>query len=359
MTDFRTEPADGPVLASWGRLRLIGAVFLLWPLLSGCAELGIALPGSASNTSEAAEDGQLTKAELTRLLARARKAEAWERYDQALEHYLAVAQAGSAEGSIAVARLYAAGLPGVPQDYAQAFAHYQDAVARGAGYQAELPLGYQHLKGLGVAPSTAEADRWFRRGAIAVVKLQQIQANDDSDTARGKTAALLGAIFAPHIPPAEFESAVAWVKAQAAVEGHRLYAESLTYRDGTTGLPDDKLARFLLALAAEKTYPPAAYELGVAYLTNDGDAPNIAAGLTMLWRAASADFVPAQFELARRYVEIYGDDFGRERAYYWLLRAQQGGGDAAQALADLEADLAPRIKDLVQRNAEIGWVYPP
>ena len=359
MTDLRRTPADSPVSTAWGRLRRLGAVCLIVPLLAGCAELDLALPGSAPKTADAGADGQLTKAELTQRLARARKAEAWERYDQALEHYLAVAQAGSPEGSVAAARLYAAGLPGVQQDYAQAFAHYQDAVDRGAGYEAELPLGYLHLKGLGVAPSTTEAERWFRRGAIAVVKLQQIQASDGSDAAAGKTAALVGAIFAPHVPPDEFDSAVDWVKGKAAAEGQQLYAESLSYRDGTVGLPDGKLARFLLALAAEKTYPPAAYELGVAHLTNDGDAPDIAAGLTMLWRAASADFVPAQFELARRYVEIYGDDFGRERAYYWLLRAQHAGGDADQALTDLESVLAPRVKDLVQRNMEIGWVYPP
>lgn len=311
-----------------------------------------------------------TKDELRRTYGKGRRAEDRQLYEVALSYYQEAAPSGYTPALIGLGRLYAQGSPEVPQDYVQAEAYYRQAIDLGAGYEAELPYGVMNLDGLGLPANPREADRWFRRGALTVVGVTALASGEKAEAEKAETAdaaaakeGLLERLFAPFTKPDAFDAALAWAEGLDQQEPDALYAESVAYRRGIERPIDLVLADRLRERAAQRGFPEAAYELGMARLYPEGGIAgpqaDVQGGLQMLWRAAESGMAPAQRDLGRYYAEASDHPFNQERAYYWLLRARESGGPAGELLPTVKDRLdAPQI-DLVKRNLEIGWVYPP
>ena len=216
-----------------------------------------------------------------------------------------------------------------------------------------------HENGLGVPQNTPEAERWFRRAAFTVSKLEGVVKQGAAAGQQGGQELLLATLFSPHRYPPQFDEALAWLDDLKQREGEAAYVESLSYRDGNSVPQDDALADKLLELAALRDYPQAAYELGLAKLEGSEEERDWPGGMVMLWRAAKGDLVIAQRELALRYREAEGDDLNRQRAFYWLLRARQNGDEVDDELAAAASDLSEAERELVVRNLETDYVYTP
>ena len=280
-------------------------------------------------------------------------------YDVAFDYFRRASDGGYGLASLAAGKSLAAGFPGLPQDFALAAAYYRLAVERGAGYLAALPLGALYQQGLGVPQSAAEAQRWFRRGAFTLVKLDGVVKRGGGANEPGGAARLIATLFSPHAVPKAFGDALAWVQALDRRDGESIYVESLQYRDGDGVAQDMVLADLLLEAAARRGYPQAAYEIGLAKLEGGTGAQDFSTGLVLLWQAAQGGLIVAQTALAQVYREADGDDLDEERAYYWLLRARQRGGEVESELAAVAAELSEEKRAQVARNLESDFVYPP
>ncbi len=297
------------------------------------------------------EEG-LTAARLRILHQRGLKARDRKIFDVAFDYFRRASNGGYGQASLEAGKLLVVGPPGLPQDYGLAARYYALAIERGVGYVAELPLGALYLDGLGVTQDRAQAERWFRRGAFTVAKLQGVVEQDGRRD-------LLSAVFAPFTVPPEFDAALDWVFGLKQSDGETIYVESLRYRDGDGVPQDDVLADSLLEAAALRDYPQAAYEIGLAKLQGPQEERDLPGGLSMLWRAAKENMVLAQKDLGLFYAGAGGDDLDQERAYYWLLRARRGGAEVEDAMNDVAGELSDDKRALVARNLENGYVYPP
>ena len=333
----------------------LGSVLVL--ALGACnqaAETGLLTGGSS--TPKPVE----TRDDLRRTYGKGRRAEDRQLYEVALGYYREAAPAGYAPALIGLGRLYALDAPEIPRDYARAAAFYRQAIDRGAGYDAELPYGVMNLQGLGVPADPVEAERWFRRGALTVAEIAALAERARARDAEAGLAGLLARLFAPFAKPDAFEAALAWARGLATQEPATLYAESLAYRRGIERPVDLVLADRLRERAAERGQPEAAHALGLARLyPPEGSDPDVQGGLQVLWQAAEGGLVPAQSDLARYYAEASDHPLDQERAYYWLLRARNGGAEPGALLPRVEGRLESARIDLVTRNLDIGWVYPP
>ncbi len=152
-----------------------GALFLAALVVlvsSGCAQ-----PQGATANREAQEQPEpksYSPQQVRALYQRGLKARERQVYSLALSYFNQASDAGYGPASVAAGKMLGGDYPEIVQNFTRSAQLYQRAIAQGAGYDAELPLGFLYLKGLGVAQNQAEAERWFRRGALTVVRLQGV-----------------------------------------------------------------------------------------------------------------------------------------------------------------------------------------
>ncbi|HEX2669187.1 MAG TPA: tetratricopeptide repeat protein [Gammaproteobacteria bacterium] len=131
----------------------------------------------------------------------------------------------------------------------------------------------------------------------------------------------------------KYAEAATWYK-RAADMGIATAAYNLgtLYYNGQ-GFPQDYAqARHWFELAARRNDPYAEFQLGMMYGNGKGVDPDPAAEMRWYTKAASQGLPAAQYNLAVMYHNAEGveqqDDV---RAYAWLLLAQRGGVDIAEA----------------------------
>ena len=280
-------------------------------------------------------------------------------YDTALSYFLEASDGGYGPASVAAGKIFAAGYPGMTKNYEAAAQRYQMAVEQGAGYVAELPLGACYQLGLGVPQDTAQAERWYRRGALTVAGLESVVRKGSDSDAEGGWDQLLVTLFSPHPVPAEFELAVGWVQELEALEGPALYQLSEQYRAGEGVAADELLTAELLQRAFERDHPDAAYAMAQDKLNGSEEARDETAGIDLLWRAAQRDHLVAQMELGQLYAETERDPIDRQRAYYWLMRAHRNGADITGQLEDVAASLSEDERAAVLETLDQGLAYLP
>ena len=352
-----------------GGLRSMGFFWTTTTRLPGAARLGglclaglLTVAGCSGNEQQAALEQQAappTPEELRVLHQRGLKARDREIYEVALSYFVEASDGGYGPSSVAAGKLFAAGPEGVPRDDAQAAQRYLLAVEQDAGYRAELPLGVLYLEGRGVAQDAGEADRWFRRGALTIAALEGVVKEGEAAEAEGGARQLIASLFHPHAVPAAFDEALDWARALQTWDGALLFEVSEQYGGTGDGIADSVLAEALLERAAAKGHPEAAYRLARSKLDGVGAARDEAAGLDMLWRAAQGDLVVAQTELAEIYAEADRDPLDRQRAYYWLVRAQRNGAEVSEAVDDMAAALTEAQRKDVLQTLEQGEAYLP
>ena len=356
MGEFRWFPssAERPAIRRW-LLAGPGAILLV---------LGL---GACATTGESGQEGealglqaQVDAPERQRMLHR-RGLKARDRgiYDTALSYFLEASDAGYGPASVAAGKIFAAGYPGMEKNFEAAAQRYQLAVDQGAGYLAELPLGACYQQGLGVPQDGAQAERWFRRGALTVAGLQGVVRTGSESDAEGGWDQLLETLFSPHPVPAEFAAAVGWVDELEALEGAALYQLSEQYRAGEGVAMDERLSTELLQRAFERDHPEAAYAMAQDKLNGSEEARDQSGGIDLLWRAAQGDHVVAQMELGQLYAETERDPIDRQRAYYWLMRAHRNGADISGQLEDVASSLSDEERAAVLETLDQGLAYLP
>lgn len=331
----------------------VAAAVLLSSLLlatSGCSSPGDEAPAS--------EQAALTPDQLRVLHQRGLKARDREIFDVALSYFNEASDGGYGPASVASGKLYATGFEGVPQDAVEAARRYRLAVDQGAGYRAELPLGALYLDGVGLAQDLNEAERWFRRGALTLASLEGVVKQGEEATAEGGAQQLIASLFHPHPVPERFGEALAWARELDTWESDLLYEVGGQYREGGTTV-DPVLAEALLKRAAAKGNPEAAYTMARRKLDAEDGARDEVAGIDLLWQAAQGDLVVAQRELAEIYAEADRDPLDRQRAYYWLVRAQRNGAEVEEAIDDLASELSEEQRRDVIQTLEDGEAYLP
>ena len=334
-----------------------------WPFVLSLAA-ALALAGCASNEGDLAGETEAarppTAEEIRVLHQRGLKARDREIFDVALSYFVEASEGGYGPSSVAAAKLYAAGFEGQPADPAEAARRYLLGVDQGAGYRAELPLGALYLEGKGVAQDPVEAERWFRRGALTIAALQGVVKEGEEARAEGGSEQLVVSLFHPHPVPEAFDEALAWAAELETWDADLLHQVAEQYRGVGGGIEDPVLAEALLERAAERGHPEAAYSM--ARLRLDGDRAgqgDKAEALDMLWRAAQGDLVVAQTELADFYAEADRDPLDRQRAYYWLVRAQRNGAEVSAAVEDAASELSEEQREDVLRTLDQGEAYLP
>ena len=323
--------------------------------LSGCVQ-----DGAQEGPEVVGLEAQVETPERLRLLHR-RGLKARDRgiYDTALSYFIEASDGGYGPASVAAGKVFAAGYPGLEKNYELAAARYRSGVEQGAGYVAELPLGACYLQGLGVPQDRAQAERWFRRGALTVADLRSVVREGSEADAEGGWNQLLTTLFSPHPVPPEFEEAVAWARSLEDMDGEGLYGLSEQYRTGTEVAADERLSDELLQRAFDRDHPDAAYAMAQSKLSGPEEARDESGGIDLLWRAAQSDHVVAQMELGRLYAETERDPIDRQRAYYWLMRAHRNGADISGQLEDVAASLSEEERAMVLENLDQGLAYLP
>ena len=215
------------------------------------------------------------------------------------------------------------------------------------------------LDGKGVAQSAEEADRWCRRGALTIAALEGVVKEGEAAQAEGGVQQLIASLFHPHPVPTAFDESLDWAHALATWDGGLLLDVSQQYRGEGGGIADPVLAEALLERAAAKGEPEAAYQLARRKLDGGDVAHDEAAAIDMLWRAAQGDLVVAQTELAEIYAEADRDPLDRQRAYYWLVRAQRNGAEVSAAIDDIASALTEEQRQDVLQTLEQGEAYLP
>ncbi len=358
MSQFSPSSSGAGRLEAWRRYLVLPCLLLMALALDACATTGG--PGSEDSTEAIGLQAQVEAPERQRMLHR-RGLKARDRgiYDTALSYFVEASDAGYGPASVAAGKIFAAGYPGMGKNYEAAAERYRMAVEQGAGYVAELPLGACYQQGLGVPQDAAEAERWFRRGALTVAGLRDVVRQGAESDAEGGWNQLLETLFSPHPVPAEFEAAVGWVAELEALGGPALYDLSEQYRAGEGVAADGLLSAELLQRAFDRDHPEAAYSLAQDKLNGSADSRDKIAGIDLLWRAAQSDHVVAQMELGQLYAETERDPIDRQRAYYWLMRAHRNGAEITGQLEDVAASLSEDERAAVLETLDQGLAYLP
>ena len=108
-------------------------------------------------------------------------------------------------------------------------------------------------------------------------------------------------------------------------------------------------------VAADRGYPGAQYNLGMAYLQGRGVAQDDSKAAKLFLAAAREAHLSAQFNTALMYFEGRGFEKNPVRAYYWASIAARGKHKVAPRLAkDSAALLTPeQLREADRQVAEI------
>ena len=324
-------------------------------LIAACA--GPGADGEGAAVDQAAE--VYTPERLRLLHQRGLKARDREIYDVALSYFVEASDGGYGPASVAAGKIYATDNPGLPRNDLEASRRYHLAVDQGSGYVAELPLGALYLEGRGVESDPAEAERWFRRGALTIADLQGVVKEGEEARSEGGADQLVANLFAPHPVPEAFDDALAWARELETWDGALLFKVSEQYRTGDGTLADTVLAEDLLSRAAARDHPEAAYRIARNKLDGSDGERDEAAGRDLLWRAAQGDLVVAQKELGLLYADAEDDPLDLQRAYYWLIRAKRNGAEVADEIDDVAGSLSEEERRDVLQTLEAGQAYLP
>ena len=215
-----------------------------------------------------------------------------------------------------VHELFASGLAcfegnGVPQDYAQAVAHFREAAEQNLA-EAQGVLGFCYAEGMGVPQDYAQAVVWLKKAA---------EQGDDFAQER-----LGGCYFEGMGVPQDYAQAVVWLK-KAAEQGNADAQIMLgdCYYDGN-GVPQDYAqAVALYRKAAEQGNAAAQNRLGNCYYSGKEVSQDYAQAVAWYKKAAEQGNAAAQNNLGDCYYNGNGVPQDYEQAVTWFKKAAEQG----------------------------------
>lgn len=151
--------------------------------------------------------------------------------------------------------------------------------------------------------------------------------------------------------------ALTWfLKGVAKGEVNSAYAAAKILEHGTPTKPrDDKTARKMLELAAEKDHAPAQLDLAVWLINGRGGPRDLKRAYTLLLYNAYRGIVPAQLNLARFYRDGLAEDGNTVIAAAWYMAAQQAKINAA----DLDEMLEGLSKEQLDQARQMSYSFIP
>lgn len=255
-----------------------------------------------------------------------------------IQNIIEVANQGDAYAQAYLGSLYAFGLYGAPQDYAQAVRWYTLAAEQGHP-TAQYNLAVLYVNGQGVKADTLQAQKWYdlayaQDSTFEPIIVDRPAANDFtfSDKRRGKK----GDKISRH-DKLQFDKALATYRPKAeAGDPIAQYNLGVLYNEGLGTERNYKEAHKWFTLAAQQGDPDAQNNLGIMYYEGQGVGKNYSLALHWYTLAAEQGHYAAQYNLGIMHEQGIGTPKNRAKAKQWFLRAaDQGYEPAKQRLQNL------------------------
>ncbi|MBL6934026.1 MAG: sel1 repeat family protein [Alphaproteobacteria bacterium] len=245
----------------------------------------------------------------------------------------------------------------VDRDLARAAEYYQAAHDKDPSL-VSARLGYLYLRGLGVGKNEERARNLFRQAVLVMIGLSPEWRE-----------ALVEALMGERGIPPELRAELDWIQNIKSGGPHDWYEAALQIREESGGdLLHEQAARDLLEKAAREGDRDAQYELGRWHLEDVAPGEPHLEAFGYFLDAAEQGHHEAQKELALLYESgDFGDrgrdywgDSGRDYwAYYWLVRAKEGGLNVEEELERIGARLTDEEKQWATSRAQKGHLETP
>lgn len=304
-------------------------------------------------------------------------------YTEAVRWFRAAAEAGRGVGQANLAMMYDQGR-GVVQDDDAAFRWYHRAALQGNS-RAQNNLGLMYEAGRGTNRDASKAADWYRKsarqdyaaGEFNLGRLYETGIGVELDRAKATKwytrasregmAEARERLDAMHVAPAPQELSTG----AAAVSGAAATTASGNTRAGTGGPTSAPRASFDVSESAETSDlriradagdADAQHELGLAYATGQGVAPDAVEAGRWFRMAAAQGHALSGYRLGFMYLQGRGVADHRDyvRAYMWFtLAAEQGVGDAEQWRSKLVGKMTEvEIAEATQMAADFTAKIP-
>ena len=236
----------------------------------------------------------------------------------------------------------------VDRDLARAAEYYQVAHDKGPSL-VSARLGYLYLRGLGVEKDEERARKLFRQTALDMIILSP-------EWREG----LLEAVMGERGVPPELRAELDWIQNVESGSPHDWYESALQIREEGGGDEIyEQAARKLLAKASLEDDRDAQYELGLWHLEDVAPGEPPFRALSYFSDAAEQGHHEAQKELALLHES---GDLGRVRnymAYYWLVRAREGGLKVEEELERIGAMMPEEERQAAANSAQRDHLEKP
>jgi len=154
----------------------------------------------------------------------------------------------------------------------------------------------------------------------------------------------------------EFDKIVLWHRRLREVDPKEVYELARAFQSNGAVKSNDTVAENIFLLAGARGYLEGFVEY--ARISLDGDRSRKSDGYIgrfWLWAVAGVGFVPAQLEIAERYLNGRGFKRNRAKALYWLRRAEMKGAEVGKRMEALKKETSPKELEQVMRWLSNGY----